>query len=73
MFENHKCKIPWKSTKEIEVSSYYDCSTEDEQHIVGVGLDGIRYWFTVKRREAIPYLSDESKQDEDSDEDVTAP
>jgi len=40
--------------------------------IVGIGLDGNRYWLVVKKREAIR-LSDEFLQKDKSDEDLTEP
>jgi hypothetical protein len=73
MFDFHKCKICCKGVKEIPVSSFFDCSTDDGEKMVGVGLNGVRYWLVVKSREALPWLSDENLQGDESDEDLTEP
>jgi len=55
-FNNHKCKIPWKATKEIPVLYFLDCSTEESQEMLGVGLDGTHYFFVVKKPKAVPFI-----------------
>jgi len=40
-FQSHKCKIPWKTSKEIPVLYYFDCSTEEKEQMIGVGLMGL--------------------------------
>lgn len=72
LFDTHECDIPWKDSKEIPVSSFFDCSTKKGQKMVGVGLDGVHYWFVLKKREAIP-ISDKFTQPRQSDEDYTEP
>jgi len=67
LFDSHKCKgVPWKTSKNIPVSSYFDCSTDEKQQIVGVGLDGVRYWLVVKKREAVPVSTDFTHDDENN-------
>ena len=61
-YDSHECDIPWKDSKEIPVSSIFDCTTKRGEAKVGVGLDGIRYWFVVKKREPLPWPSTESLQ-----------
>jgi len=77
-FDGHKCKIPWKATKEIPVLYYLDCSTDESQEMLGVGLDGTHYIFVVKKLKAIPFIkgifpSDESKHPDKSDGEETEP
>jgi len=67
LFDSHKCDVPLKDIIEIPVSSIYESSTEKRKCIVGVGLDGIRYWFVVKTREAIPISTDFTRGDESTD------
>ena len=77
-FDGHKCEIPWKSTKEIAVLYWLNCSTDESQKMLGVGLDGTRYFLVVKKPEAIPFIkgifpSDGFLQGNKSDEDFTEP
>jgi hypothetical protein len=74
-FDAHKCGIPWKSSKEIPVLYYIKLSLEEKDKILGVGLDGVRYFFVVKKPTPIPFIhsSDESLHDHESDEDLTEP
>lgn len=66
-FDSHKCDLPLKDVVDIPVSSFFKCS----KNMVGIGLDGKRYWFIVKKREAILYPSDEDLQHLLSDKDLT--
>lgn len=73
LFESHKCDIPLKKTITIPISSFYDCTTK-EKTIVGIGLDGNRYWLVVKKREALPWNPpNESLQGDAPNKDFTVP
>lgn len=61
-YDSHECDIPWKDSKQIPVSSIFDCTTKSGEAKVGVGVDGIRYWFVVKPRVALPWPSTEFTQ-----------
>lgn len=67
-FESHDCDIPCKSSKEISVSSIFDCTTKTGERKVGVGTDGIYYWLIVRPKVALPWPSDERKQRDDPTE-----
>jgi hypothetical protein len=77
-FQSHDCKIPWKTSKEIPVLYYLDCSTDKKEQMLGVGLDGTHYFLVVKKPTAISFIqghfpSDESLQEDESDKEFTEP
>ena len=77
-FDTHECHVPWKTSKEIPILYYLILDKIEEKKILGVGLDGTHYFFVIKKPEAIPFIkgifpSDESKQHEESDGEVTEP
>jgi hypothetical protein len=60
-FDSHKCDLPLKECKTIEVVYFMDESYEDKKIMVGWGTDGVLYTFEVVPRKPIPYiLSDDS-------------
>ena len=77
LFESHKCDTQERAPKkiiDIPVVYFFDCTTKRNKNMVGVGIDGNHYWLVVKKREALPWNpSDESKQPNQSDEDVPVP
>lgn len=76
-FQSHECKIPWRKTKEFPILYYIELDTIEEPKVLGVGLDGVHYFFVVKKPVALPFirrhLSDESLHVDESDEDYTEP
>jgi len=81
-FDVHKCDMPLKGCKRIEVRYFYDGSYNDKKLMTGWGIDGVLYTFEVVPRKPIPIVmtsdefsqqkkSDESKQSNDSDGEVT--
>jgi len=75
-FELHKCDLPLKKCKTIEVIYFQDGSYKDKKLMMGMGIDGVLYTFEVVPRIPIPItipLADERKQPDKTDGEVTEP
>ena len=55
-FDKHKCDLPLKECKTIEVVYFQDMSYNGKQLINGRGTDGILYTFEVVPRKPIPMI-----------------
>lgn len=69
-FQSHECKIPWKTSREIPVRYYLDCSTDEKEQMLGVGLDGTHYFLVVKKPKPIPFIR-RNFTEEKSDDNLT--
>ena len=75
-FNAHKCDLPLKTCKIIEVIYFQDGSFKDKKLMTGWGIDGILYTFEVVPRKPIPLmlpLSDGISQGKPSDKEFTEP
>ena len=55
-FEAHKCDMPAKGNRLIEVADILDVSYDGKKIITVQGLGGAVYTFEVVPRKAIPYM-----------------
>ncbi len=76
-FDDHKCDLPLKECKTIEVVKIIDGSYEDRQLMNGWGTDGILYTFEIMPRKAIsimmPLKQTKVYMESKTDEDFTEP
>lgn len=75
-FDEHKCDIPLKTCKTIEVVYFQDGSFKDKKLMTGWGIDGVLYTFEVVPRKPIPIVLGNPttvNMDGDSDEKLPEP
>ena len=79
-FTQHKCDLPLKESKRIEVIYFRDDSYKDKKLMTCWGTDGVLYTFEVVPRKPIPIImslqqtkSNRFYGDEETDEEVTEP
>jgi hypothetical protein len=74
-FDGHKCDLPLKECRRIDVVYFMDVSYDDNKLMNGLGTDGVLYTFEVVPRKATPIImtTDEFLQRKRADKDFTEP
>jgi hypothetical protein len=55
-FDIHKCDLPLKDCRRIEVAYFMDVSYDSNKLMNGLGIDGTLYTFEVVPRKPIPLM-----------------